>query len=171
MPLIVQKFGGTSVATVAHIRKAADVVARCHADGNEVVVVVSAMGDATNQLVDLAREIAGRPTPREMDMLLSSGEQISISLMAMALQEKGLDARSYLGHQVGIRTDGVFSTAQIREVKTERLKADLAANHIPVVAGFQGSDETGEVTTLVAAVPIPRRWRSLRRWRRMSVRS
>ena len=147
MSLIVLKFGGTSVATVAHIRKAADVVARCHADGNEVVVVVSAMGDATNQLVDLAREIAGRPTPREMDMLLSSGEQISISLMAMALQEKGLDARSYLGHQVGIRTDGVFSKAQIQEVKTDRLRADLEANHIPVVAGFQGSDDAGEVTT------------------------
>ena len=147
MSLIVLKFGGTSVATVAHIRKAADVVARCHADGNEVVVVVSAMGNATNQLVDLAREIAGRPTPREMDMLLSSGEQISISLMAMALQEKGLDARSYLGHQVGIRTDGVFSKAQIQEVKTDRLRADLEANHIPVVAGFQGSDDAGEVTT------------------------
>jgi aspartate kinase len=147
LSLIVLKFGGTSVATVAHIRKAADVVARCHANGNEVVVVVSAMGDATNQLVDLAREIAGRPTPREMDMLLSSGEQISISLMAMALQEKGLDARSYLGHQVGIRTDGVFSKAQIQEVKTDRLRADLEANHIPVVAGFQGSDDAGEVTT------------------------
>jgi aspartate kinase len=145
--LIVLKFGGTSVATVAHIRKAADVVARCHADGNQVVVVVSAMGDATNHLVDLAREIAGRPTPREMDMLLSSGEQVSISLMAMALQEKGLDAQSYLGHQVGIRTDGVFSKAQIREVKTERLRADLEANHIPVVAGFQGSNDAGEVTT------------------------
>jgi aspartate kinase len=147
LSLIVQKFGGTSLATVAHIRKAADVVARCHADGNEVVVVVSAMGDATNDLVDLAREIAGRPTARELDMLLSSGEQVSISLMAMALQEKGLDARSYLGHQVGIRTDGVFSKAQIQEVKTDRLRADLDANHIPVVAGFQGSDEVGEMTT------------------------
>jgi aspartate kinase len=147
LSLIVQKFGGTSLASVAHIRRAADVVARCHADGHEVVVVVSAMGDATNHLVDLAREIAGRPTPREMDMLLASGEQVSISLMAMALQEKGLDSQSYLGHQVGIRTDGVFTKARIREVRTDRLRADLEANHIPVVAGFQGIDNSGEVTT------------------------
>lgn len=143
-----QKFGGTSVGSVALIRSAAARVARSIADGNQVLVVVSAMGQTTDELLALAHEVAPHPQARELDMLLSSGEQVSIALVAMALQEQGLKARSYLGSQVPIHTDGVFGKARIREVDSRRLRADLDNGVVPVVAGFQGVDEQREVNTL-----------------------
>lgn len=147
MARIVQKFGGTSVATVDHIQRAADVVARQVEAGHEVVVALSAMGDTTDRLAGLAREIADRPSRREMDMLLSSGEQVTIALMAMALVDRGIEAVSMLGHQVPFVTDSVHSRARIREVGSDRLENALAAGRVPVVAGFQGVDEHGEITT------------------------
>ncbi len=147
MGLVVQKFGGTSVATPARLQQAARVVARTLEAGNRVVVVLSAMGDATDRMISLSREICGNPGRREMDMLLSSGEQVSVALMAMALTEMGFEARSYLGSQVRILTDSVHSKAHIREVETSRLAAYLASGGVPVVAGFQGVDAEGEITT------------------------
>lgn len=147
MALVVQKFGGSSLATVDHIRRAAAVVARSRAAGDRIVVVVSAMGESTNRLVGLARETTEAPSAREMDMLLSSGEQVTIALMAMALNELGLQSRSYLGSQVRLLTDSVFCKAHIREVETARLQAYLESGGVPVVAGFQGVDAEGEVTT------------------------
>jgi aspartate kinase len=148
MARYIMKFGGSSVATVDHIRAAAGVIARTRRAGHEVVVVLSAMGDTTDELLAKAQAISPRPNPRELDMLLSSGEQVSIALMAMALREQGLKARSWLGHQVPIRTDSVHAKARIEKVETARLEADLAADVIPVVAGFQGIDPDDQVTTL-----------------------
>jgi aspartate kinase len=148
MARYIMKFGGSSVATVDHIRAAAGVIARTKRAGHEVVVVLSAMGDTTDELLAKAQAISPRPNPRELDMLLSSGEQVSIALMAMALREQGLKARSWLGHQVPIRTDSVHAKARIEKVETARLEADLAADVIPVVAGFQGIDPDDQVTTL-----------------------
>jgi aspartate kinase len=148
MARYIMKFGGSSVATIAHIRAVAAVVARRKREGHEIVVVLSAMGDTTDELLAKAMEISSRPSPRELDMLLSSGEQVSIALMAMALREMGLKARSWLGHQVRIRTDSVHAKARIEQVETTGLEADLAADIIPVVAGFQGIDAEGQVTTL-----------------------
>lgn len=147
MGLVVQKFGGTSVATAARLQQAARVVAKTLEGGNRVVVVLSAMGDATDRMISLAREVCGNPGRREMDMLLSSGEQVSVALMAMALKDLGFEARSYLGSQIRILTDSVHSKAHIREVETSRLAAYLASGGVPVVAGFQGVDAEGEITT------------------------
>jgi aspartate kinase len=144
----IMKFGGSSVATVDHIRAAAGVIARRQRAGHEVAVVLSAMGDTTDELLAKALAISSRPNPRELDMLLSSGEQVSVALMAMALREQGLKARSWLGHQVRILTDSVHAKARIEKVEAERLEAELAAGVIPVVAGFQGIDPEGQVTTL-----------------------
>ncbi len=148
MARYIMKFGGSSVATVDHIRAAAGVIARKRREGHEVAVVLSAMGDTTDELLARAMAISGRPNPRELDMLLSSGEQVSVALMAMALRELGFPARSWLGHQVRILTDSVHAKARIEKVETERLEAELKAGIIPVVAGFQGIDSLGEVTTL-----------------------
>lgn len=148
MARYIMKFGGSSVATLDHIRRVADVVARTRRNGHEVVVVLSAMGDTTDELLAKAQALSPRPNPRELDMLLSSGEQVSVALMAMALRERGLKARSWLGHQVRILTDSVHCKARIEKVETERLEADLAAGVIPVVAGFQGIDADDQVTTL-----------------------
>ena len=148
MARYIMKFGGSSVATVDHIRAAAGVIARRKREGHEVVVVLSAMGDTTDELLAKALAISSRPNPRELDMLLSSGEQVSVALMAMALREQGLKARSWLGHQVRILTDSVHAKARIEKVEAERLEAELAAGVIPVVAGFQGIDTEGQVTTL-----------------------
>jgi aspartate kinase len=147
MATIIQKFGGSSVATIEHIRSAAAVVAARRGAGDDVAVVLSAMGDATDDLMALAAQITERPAARELDMLLSSGEQVSVALMAMALKQLGLPARSYLGSQVCIRSDAVHGKASIRSVDTHRLEADLAAGVIPVVAGFQGVNDNGEITT------------------------
>ena len=145
--LLVQKFGGTSVADVERINAAADRVASALAGGDRVVVVASAMAGETDRLEQLGLEIAGRPPPREMDMLLAAGEQASIALIAMALMERGCAARSWLGSQVPIRTDAQHTKARIEHVDVEGLRADLDAGVTPVVAGFQGVNANGEVTT------------------------
>jgi aspartate kinase len=148
MSLIVQKFGGTSVGTIGRIEQVADKVARFRADGHDVVVVVSAMSGETNRLLGLAHEIQEHPVPRELDALLATGEQVTTALLAMALHKRGLPARSYTGHQVRILTDDAHTKARIREIDDVRLRADLSAGRVVVVAGFQGVDEHGNITTL-----------------------
>lgn len=147
MALLVQKFGGTSVASAARINAVADRVAGCVAAGDRVVVVVSAMGGETDRLVGLGDEVAKRPPPRELDVLLSAGEQVSVALVAMALIERGCAARSWLGSQVRIHTDANHTRARIEKVDVERLRGDVTAGVIPVVAGFQGINAAGDVTT------------------------
>ncbi len=148
MSLIVQKFGGTSVGSVERIQSVAEKVGKFRAEGHDIVVVVSAMSGETNRLIDLARQISNRPNPREMDVLVSTGEQVTIALLSMALEERGLEARSYTGAQVRILTDNAYTKARIREIDNDNIRADLAAGRVVVVAGFQGVDELGNITTL-----------------------
>ena len=148
MSLIVQKFGGTSVASVEKIEAIADKVADFRQAGHLLVVVVSAMGGETNRLLELARQIQDAPIPRELDALLSTGEQITTALLSMALQKRGLAAKSYSGGQVRILTDDAHTKARIREIDDQRLHAELDAGNILVIAGFQGVDERGNITTL-----------------------
>ncbi len=148
MSIIVQKYGGTSLGSVELIESAAERALALRAAGHDVVVVCSAMGGTTDDMVALARSIERKPSRREMDVLLASGEQVSISLFAMALIKRGHPAKSYLGYQVPILTESVHGKARIAHIGTERLQADLAAGIIPVVAGFQGADTEGNVTTL-----------------------
>ena len=148
MALLVQKFGGTSVADADRIRAVADHVARTRKAGHDVVVVVSAMGKTTDQLVRLAADVSSvRPT-RELDMLLSSGERISMALLCMALAELGVSATSFTGSQAGMITDTAHTKAKILEIRPDRLRETLAAGGVPVVAGFQGVSTDREVTTL-----------------------
>ena len=148
MALIVQKFGGTSVGSIERIEQVADKVARFRADGHQVVVVVSAMSGETNRLLGLAREIQPQPLARELDVLLSTGEQVTTALLSMALNQRGIAAKSYTGSQVRILTDDAHTKARIRDIDDSRLRADLAAGFVLVVAGFQGVDEQGNITTL-----------------------
>jgi len=148
MPILVQKFGGTSVADAHRIHLAARRADRAKLAGNQVVLVVSAMGHSTDQLVDLAYQVARKPSKREMDMLLSTGEQVSIALMAMAIHEAGHDAISLTGAQVGMMTDSNYSAARIRSINTQRLNELLAQGKIVIVAGFQGVDPDFNITTL-----------------------
>jgi len=147
MALIVQKYGGSSVADVEKIKNVARRVVES-AGGNQLVVVVSAMGKATDGLVNLATRISNSPDPREMDMLLATGEQITIALLAMALHGLGFKARSFTGPQVGMRTDTAHTKARITRINAERARAALDAGEIVVVAGFQGLSEADEITTL-----------------------
>ena len=148
MALIVQKYGGTSVGSIERINAvAAGIRAWCDR-GHQVVVVVSAMSGETDRLIALAREIQERPSPREMDVLLSTGEQVTIALLSMALEHLGYPAKSYTGGQVHIRTDSAHSKARIRDIDGARVKADLDAGRVVVVAGFQGVDNEGNITTL-----------------------
>jgi aspartate kinase len=148
MALIVQKFGGTSVGSIDRIKNAASRVAKWKAAGYDIIVVPSAMSGETNRLLNLAREIQEHPEPREADVIASSGEQVTIGLLAMALIEAGVKAKSYTGAQVRVLTDSAFTKARIRDIDQDKLRADLAAGIVPVVAGFQGVDEEGNVTTL-----------------------
>jgi aspartate kinase len=148
MPLIVQKFGGTSVADSQKILAAARKAIRAQLAGNQVVLVVSAMGKNTDLLVDLAREISERPPAREMDMLLSTGEQVSVALMAMAIDSLGHKAVSLTGAQIGIKTDSRHTKARIRSISTERMRRLLDEGYIVIAAGFQGTDEDYNITTL-----------------------
>ena len=148
MSLIVQKFGGTSVADPQKILAAARKAIRAQQDGHQVVMVVSAMGKNTDVLVDLAKEITDRPSAREMDMLLSTGEQVSVALMAMAIHSLGHKAISLTGAQIGIRTDSTHTKARIRSISTERMRSFLADGNIVIAAGFQGIDENYNITTL-----------------------
>lgn len=146
--IIVQKFGGTSVADTDKIKKVADAVIREKELGNDVVVVVSAMGHTTDYLVKMAKDISAKPSSREMDMLLSTGEGVSIALLSMALIEKGYEAVSLNAMQIGIMTENVHMKARIIDIKTDKLKNNLKKGKIIVVAGFQGITEDGEITTL-----------------------
>ncbi|WP_148357407.1 aspartate kinase [Peribacillus simplex] len=148
MALIVQKFGGTSVGSVEKIKNVANRIIEEAENGNEVVVVVSAMGKTTDQLVSMARDISGTPSKREMDMLLTTGEQVTISLLTMALIEEGYEAISYTGWQAGMQTESVHGNARILNIDASRIQAQLQEKKIVVVAGFQGNDINGEITTL-----------------------
>jgi len=148
MSLIVQKYGGTSVASVAHIESVADKVARFRAKGHDIVVVVSAMAGETNRLAALAHEVMAQPTPREMDVLLAAGEQVTIALLCMALERRGHGARSFTGGQIRILTDDSHTRARIREVDCSRVRDQLGQGNVVVVAGFQGVTEQGSITTL-----------------------
>ncbi len=148
MALIVQKYGGTSVGTPERIKNVAQRVARWQARGNQIVVVVSAMSGETNRLIALAKEIQSQPDPRELDVMVSTGEQVTIGLLAMALKEIGVKARSYTGAQVKILTDSAYTKARILKIDEDRMRADLNAGCVIVVAGFQGVDELGSITTL-----------------------
>src|SRR5574344_6591 len=146
--IVVQKFGGTSVADVEKIKNVANAVIREKELGNDVVVVVSAMGHTTDYLVKLAKEITPNPSGREMDMLLSTGEGVSIALLTMAIQASGYEAISFNASQIGIITENIHLKARIIDIKTDKLKKNLKDGKIIVVAGFQGMTKDGEVTTL-----------------------
>ena len=148
MALIVQKFGGTSVGTTERIKAVAGRIAAFKAGGHQLVVVVSAMSGETNRLIALAKEVQSEPDPREYDVVVSTGEQVTIGLLCMALLERGVKARSYTGGQVSILTDSSHTKARIRKIDEERMRADLAEGTLVVVAGFQGVDAEGNVTTL-----------------------
>jgi len=148
MALVVQKYGGSSVADSVCIKRVAKNIIKYHDQGDQVVVVVSAMGDSTDNLVTLAKELNEKPSPREMDMLLSTGEQVSIALLSIALDSAGKEAVSLTGSQVGIITTKIHSKARIRKVNTERIQKELEKNKIVIVAGFQGKTEEDEITTL-----------------------
>ncbi|WP_207062389.1 aspartate kinase [Motiliproteus sp. SC1-56] len=148
MALIVQKYGGTSVGSVERIQAVADKVCGFRQRGDDVVVVVSAMSGETNRLIALAKEMQTRPSSREMDVLVSTGEQVTIALLCMALEERGCPARSYTGGQVRILTDSAHTKARIQDIDDQPIRADLKAGRVVVVAGFQGVDEQGNITTL-----------------------
>ena len=148
MALIVQKYGGTSVGSPERINAVAQRIARWKAMGHQLVVVPSAMAGETNRLIALAKEVQSRPDPRELDVVAATGEQVTIGLLAMALMERGTAAKSYTGPQVRIVTDSAFTKARIVSIDEERLRADLVAGIVPVVAGFQGIDPQGNITTL-----------------------
>ncbi|HEY5601922.1 MAG TPA: aspartate kinase [Gammaproteobacteria bacterium] len=148
MALIVQKYGGTSVGTIERIEHVAEKVMAARNQGHKVVVVVSAMSGETNRLLDLAKAINDHPDSRELDVLLSTGEQVTIALLSMALIKRGCPARSYTGHQVHILTDSAHNKARILDIDKARVEKDLANGTVVVVAGFQGHDEHGNITTL-----------------------
>jgi aspartate kinase len=148
MALIVQKYGGTSVGSTERIQNVARRVARYHREGHQLVVVVSAMSGETNRLLALAKQISPDPDPRELDVIAATGEQVTIGLLAIALHELGLKARSYTGGQVRVLTDNAFTKARILDIDVDPLRKDLAAGTVAIVAGFQGVDTDGNITTL-----------------------
>jgi len=148
MALIVHKYGGTSVGSVERIRNVARRLEKWHRAGHQLVVVVSAMSGETNRLIALAKEIQASPDPRELDVIASTGEQVTIGLLSMALMDRGLKAKSYTGPQVHVLTDSAFTKARIIEIDEKKMRADLEQGSIVVVAGFQGADEHGNLTTL-----------------------
>ena len=148
MALYVQKYGGTSVGTVERIQGVADKVKGFREAGHDIVVVVSAMSGETNRLIGLAKEMQEQPSPREMDVLVSTGEQVTIALLCMALEARGVSARSYTGGQVKILTDDVHMKARIQDIEVDGMRADLQQGRVVVVAGFQGVDPDGNITTL-----------------------
>ena len=148
MSLIVQKYGGTSVGTVERIEAVADRVVKSHNCGNQVVVAVSAMSGETNRLISMANEMQDKPSPREMDVLVSTGEQVTIALLCMALSERQCPARSYTGGQVKIQTDSSHTKARIQNIDVDNMRRDLNGGRVVVVAGFQGVDDEGNITTL-----------------------
>ena len=148
MALIVQKYGGTSVGSPERIRDVARRIKRWKTQGHQLVVVVSAMSGETNRLIALAKEVSPQPHPRELDVMVSTGEQVTIALLAMALQDLGIKAKSYTGGQVKVLTDSTFTKARILSIDEHNIRADLDADTVVIVAGFQGVDELGNITTL-----------------------
>ena len=148
MALIVHKYGGTSMGSVERIKNVAQRVAKWHAAGHQMVVVPSAMSGETNRLIALAKEIQAQPDPRELDMIASTGEQVSVGLLAMALQAIGVPSVSYAGWQVPVRTDSAYTKARIESIDDARVRADLASGRVVVITGFQGVDAEGHITTL-----------------------
>ncbi|MBU6491281.1 MAG: aspartate kinase [Burkholderiales bacterium] len=148
MALIVHKYGGTSMGSVERIKNVAKRVAKWHKAGHRMVVVPSAMSGETNRLLGLAKEISAHPDPRELDMIASTGEQVSVGLLALALKAEGLDAVSYAGWQVAVKTDSAFTKARISEIDSERVLKDLDEGKVVVITGFQGVDPNGHITTL-----------------------
>ncbi|WP_321925357.1 aspartate kinase [Paraburkholderia guartelaensis] len=148
MALIVHKYGGTSMGSVERIKNVAKRVAKWHKAGHKMVVVPSAMSGETNRLLGLAKEISPQPSPRELDMIASTGEQVSVGLLSIALQEAGVDAISYTGWQVPVKTDSSFTKARINDIDGERVLADLDEGKVVVITGFQGIDPEGHITTL-----------------------
>ena len=148
MALIIHKYGGTSVGSTERIKNVAKRIAKWHRAGHKLVVVPSAMSGETNRLIGLAREIAPNPDARELDVIASTGEQVTIGLLALALQGEGLKAKSYTGAQVKVLTDSAFTKARIMNIDDKAIRADLAKGYVVVVAGFQGMDEQGNITTL-----------------------
>ena len=148
MALIVQKYGGTSVGSIEKIKTVAEKVIEYHRQGNQVVVVLSAMAGQTDNLIQLANEISDDPDPRELDVLMATGEQVSVALLAMAIKSMGYDARSFLGFQVAIHTSHLYGKARIYDIEASQIIEELKNNKIVVVAGFQGLDDQGDITTL-----------------------
>lgn len=148
MALYVQKYGGTSVGSVERIEAVAEKVKKFREAGHDIVVVVSAMSGETNRLIELAKAIQPQPSARELDVIMSTGEQVTIGLLAMALQKRGVPAKSYTGAQVAIRTDSAYGKARIQHIDDQKMRADLDAGYVIVVAGFQGVDDSGSITTL-----------------------
>ena len=148
MALIVHKYGGTSMGSVERIKNVAQRVAKWHAAGHQMVVVPSAMSGETNRLIGLAKDIQAQPDPRELDMLASTGEQVSVGLLAMALKAIGVPAVSYAGWQVPIRTDDAYTKARIESIDDTRVRSDLTAGRVVIITGFQGVDSDGNITTL-----------------------
>jgi aspartate kinase len=148
MALIVHKYGGTSMGSVERIKNVAKRIAKWHQAGHKMVVVPSAMSGETNRLLGLAKEISSQPSPRELDVIASTGEQVSVGLLAIALQEAGVDAVSYAGWQVAVKTDSAFTKARISEIDSARVIRDLDAGKVVVITGFQGVDPDGHITTL-----------------------
>lgn len=148
MALIVQKYGGTSIGTVDRIQNVAKKIKKWQAQGNDLVIVVSAMSGETNRLMGLAHQISDKPNPRELDMILTTGEQVTIGLLAMALEAEGVPAISFTGQQVGIVTDQAFNKARIQSIDDKKIRAELEAGKVVVIAGFQGVDADGNLTTL-----------------------
>lgn len=148
MGLIVQKYGGTSVGTIERILRVADRIIANKEAGHDMVIILSAMGKSTDVLIDMAKEITPYPSEREMDMLLTTGEQVSIALLSMALHQKGYDAISLTGWQAGITTESIHGRARIKEIDPTRIRAELNRGRVVIVAGFQGISDTGEITTL-----------------------
>ena len=148
MALIVQKYGGSSVANAERIKNVANRIIATKEKGNQVVVIVSAMGDSTDELLELAKQVNPNPPKRELDMLVSTGEQVSISLLAMAIQAKGKSVISLTGAQAGIKTNDFYTKAKIVEIDSQRIKEELDSDNIIIVAGFQGLNEKNDITTL-----------------------
>ena len=148
MALIVQKYGGTSVGSTERIKNVARRVAKFRSRGDKIVVVVSAMSGETNRLIALAKEFQAHPDPRELDVMVSTGEQVSVALLSMALMDLGIKAKSYTGAQVRIHTNSAYTKARILKIDEDKISADLDSGHVVAVAGFQGVDETGSITTL-----------------------
>ena len=148
MALYVQKYGGTSVGSVERIEAVAEKVKGFREQGHDLVIVVSAMSGETNRLIQLAKSITDEPSTREMDVIMSTGEQVTIGLLAIALEKRGVPARSYTGAQVSIRTDSAYGKARIQHIDDQRIRQDLAEGRVVIVAGFQGVDDNGSITTL-----------------------